>query len=558
MRKRTLARPLGLIAILALALVAAGCGGGGSSSSGNGTTSGSGNANASGGTLRLAIGSEPPSLDPGLATDTTSALVVGNINEPIIRLGPAPDLKPLPGLAKTWDVNGANITLHLRNDAKWTDGKTVTADDVVWSWLRTISPQLGADYAYQFYSIKGAQEYNSCKPSAANNQCDSLKSKVAISAPDATTVKITLTSPQPWFVQQMSHTSFIPVSKTAVTAHGEKWTEPANIVTDGPFQLASWQHNARIDLVKWPGWRGADGVSLQRVNGLMLTAATTSLQAFEAGESDVQLTVPPTDLPRLKPTPEYQQYPGLGTYYYGLNVKNIKDVNQRRAMAMAVDRREIIDHIAQGGQVPATGFTPKGMPGFDTINPKSEWLPETTDIDAAKQELAKAKNPKKSITLYYNNDPAHQPIAVALQAQWKKLGLDVKLRVLEWKQFLEFLGPPPNGSVDTYRLGWIGDFVDAINFLELWTCDSGNNNSNFCDPSYDKLVAQAKQTQDNQKRFELYAQLEQKLFGPEGSVPFIPIYWYTYPTLERQSIKDTFNLNLLNQVDLTKVKVVEK
>src|SRR4051812_28111849 len=112
MRNRTLAWPLGLVAILALALVAAGCGGSGSSSSGNGTqTSGSGTANASGGTLRLAIGSEPPSLDPGLATDTTSALVVGNINEPIIRLGPAPDLKPLPALAKSWDVNGANITL---------------------------------------------------------------------------------------------------------------------------------------------------------------------------------------------------------------------------------------------------------------------------------------------------------------------------------------------------------------------------------------------------------------------------------------------------------------
>ena len=85
----------------------------------------------------------------------------------------------MPALAKSWDVNGANVTLHLRDDVKWTNGKTVTADDVVWSWLRTISPQLGADYAYQFYGIKGAQDYNSCKPSAANQQCNTLKSKVA-------------------------------------------------------------------------------------------------------------------------------------------------------------------------------------------------------------------------------------------------------------------------------------------------------------------------------------------------------------------------------------------
>jgi oligopeptide transport system substrate-binding protein len=498
-------------------------------------------------------GAEPPSLDPGLATDTTSANILFNIMDPLVKLDK--NLDPTPALAESWDTspNGKTITFHLRGDGRWTNGDPVTAQDFEYSWKRTISPELGADYAYQFYGIVGAQEYNSC-----TKNCARLRDRVGVKALDKSTLQVQLTSAQPWFLQQVAHHSFLAVNPKTVAKFGRKWTEPANIVTDGPFKLATWQHNAKIDLVKWPGWRGADSVSLQRVNGLMLTAATTSLQAFEAGESDVQLTVPPTDLPRLKPTPEYQQYPGLGTYYYGLNVKNIKDVNQRRAMAMAVDRREIIDHIAQGGQVPSTGFTPKGMPGFDTINPKSEWLPETTDIDAAKQELAKAKNPKKSITLYYNNDPAHQPIAVALQAQWKKLGLDVKLRVLEWKQFLEFLGPPPNGSVDTYRLGWIGDFVDAINFLELWTCDSGNNNSNFCDPSYDKLVAQAKQTQDNQKRFELYAQLEQKLFGPEGSVPFIPIYWYTYPTLERQSIKDTFNLNLLNQVDLTKVKVVEK
>jgi oligopeptide transport system substrate-binding protein len=144
--RTTLARPLALAAVLGLAFVAAGCGGGGSSS---GTTTGT-SGTASGGTLRVAIGSEPPSIDPGLATDTTSAYVVENINTPIIYLGPSPDLKPEPGLAKSWDVNGASVTLHLRNDVKWTDGTLLTADEVVWSWLRTISPQLGAVYAYQF------------------------------------------------------------------------------------------------------------------------------------------------------------------------------------------------------------------------------------------------------------------------------------------------------------------------------------------------------------------------------------------------------------------------
>jgi oligopeptide transport system substrate-binding protein len=197
------------------------------------------------------------------------------------------------------------------------------------------------------------------------------------------------------------------------------------------------------------------------------------------------------------------------------------------------------------------------MPGFDTINPKSEWLPERADLDRAKKLMAGVKNPKREVTIYYNKDPAHKSIAVAVQAQWKELGLDAKLKVQEWAQFLEFLGPPPNNAVDVFRLGWIGDYVDAMNFLDQWTCESGNNNTNYCNPAYDRLVAQARQTQDNQQRYELYAQLEQMLFGPDGAVPFIPIYWYTYTTLERESVKDTFELNLLNQVDLANVEVVE-
>jgi oligopeptide transport system substrate-binding protein len=197
------------------------------------------------------------------------------------------------------------------------------------------------------------------------------------------------------------------------------------------------------------------------------------------------------------------------------------------------------------------------MPGFETINPKSEWLPERADLDRAKDLMAGVQNPKREITLFYNNDPAHKSIAVALQAQWKELGLDAKIRVQEWAQFLEFLGPPPNKAVDAFRLGWIGDYVDAMNFLDQWTCESGNNNTNYCDPAYDRLVERARQTQNNQQRYELYAQLEQMLFGPDGAVPFIPIYWYTYTALERESVKDSFEINLLNQVDLAKVEVVE-
>jgi oligopeptide transport system substrate-binding protein len=495
-------------------------------------------------------GAEPPSLDPGLATDTTSSNILLNVMDPLVKLGP--DLEPVPSLAESWEVspNGKTVTFHLRPDGRWTNGDPVTAADFEYSWKRTLSSELGADYAYQFFGIVGAQAYNEC-----SKNCAALRDRVGVRALNARTLQVQLTSQQPWFLQQAAHHSFLAVHRPTVERFGAKWTEAANIVTNGPFKLAAWEHDARIDLAKWPEWRAAETVSLQRVNGRMLTEGTSSIQAFDAGDVDVTTTIPTADLPRLKETPEYSQYAGLGTYYYGINLKNVRDVNQRRAMSLAIDRREIVDHITQGGQVPATGFVPEGMPGFDTINAQSEWLPETADLERAKELMASVKSPVKNVTLFVNNDPAHKSIAVAIQSQWKELGIEVTLKVQEWAQFLEFLGPPPNKDVDVYRLGWIGDYVDAMNFLELWTCDSGNNNANFCDPSYDQLVTQARRTPNNQKRHELYAQLEEKLVGAEGTLPTIPIYWYTYIALEKESIKDTFNLNLLNQVDLTTVVV---
>jgi oligopeptide transport system substrate-binding protein len=178
-------------------------------------------------------------------------------------------------------------------------------------------------------------------------------------------------------------------------------------------------------------------------------------------------------------------------------------------------------------------------------------------MEQAKQLMSEVTSPKKDITLYINDSPGHREIAVAIQAAWEELGITSKIKQQEFQQYLEFLGPPPNEDVDVYRLGWIGDFVDAINFLELWTCDSGNNSTNFCNKDYDALIEKARTTEDNDARYEIYGQAEDILFGENGDVPVLPIYFYTYVTLEKESVKDTFNLNLLDQVDLTQVVVTE-
>jgi oligopeptide transport system substrate-binding protein len=557
MRTKYLWRVLALV-VASLALVAAGCGGDDDEAAGTGATTGAddGGNKAAEQVITVNWGTEPPSLDPGLASDVTSANILLNIMDPLVVLDD--ELNPVPHAAESIERSddGLTVTFTLRDDLKWTNGDPVTAEDFAWSWKRTVSPELGADYAYQFYGIEGAQDYNSCD--AEKDDCSALAEKMAVTAVDEKTLEVKLTSPQPWFEQQVAHHSFLAVHRPTVEQFGDKWTEAANIVTNGPFKLERWQHNSNIDIVKWDEWRNADDVTLTRVNGRMISDGITAVQAFEAGEVDVlQGGLPPDEIARLKETPEYQQYPGLGTYYYGVNVKNIPDVNQRRAMALAIPRQSIIDNVAQADQLPAGGFTPEGMPGYDTINPESEFLPAEGDMDRAKELMDQVQSPKTNITLYINDSPGHREIAVAIQAAWKELGITSTIKQQEFQQYLEFLGPPPNQDVDVYRLGWIGDFVDAINFLELWTCESGNNSTNYCNEEFDKLIEEARGTEDDDARYDLYAQAEEILFGPEGEMPILPIYFYTYVALERENIKDTYNTNLLDQIDLTKVVVTE-
>jgi oligopeptide transport system substrate-binding protein len=529
-------------------LALAGCGG--DDGDDDAGTGGDGQA-ASEQVLRWGLGSEF-NLDPGLATDTTSSKILSNIFDPLVKLDK--DLKAQPAAAESWDVQGAKVTYHLRTGMKWTNGDPVTAKDYEYAWKRALSPDLASDYAYQLTGIKGGAEYNECE-----KNCDALRDKVAIKATDDQTLEVTLTSEQPWFIEQSAHHVFLPVNQKAVEASPEQWTRPQNIVTNGAFKVESAQPSASITLVKNEDWRDAANVALTRVEGRIIVDGTTAVQSFEAGEVDVlDEQLPSEEIARLKETPEYELYQGLSTSYYGFNLKQVTDINQRRAMSLAVNRRQIIDNITQANEIPAKGFTPDGMPGFDEIvGEGSPWTPEEGDMEQAKAEMEKAKNPVTSVTLFTNESPPNEDVAVALQGMWKELGIDSKIRVMEWQQYLEMLGPPPPNSVDLFRLGWVGDFVDDINFLELWTCESGNNNTNFCDKEYDALVAKAKQTPDNPARYEIYKQLEARLTGENGALPFIPLWSGTYNNLERETVKETFEINLLDQVDLTTVEITE-
>jgi oligopeptide transport system substrate-binding protein len=225
-------------------------------------------------------------------------------------------------------------------------------------------------------------------------------------------------------------------------------------------------------------------------------------------------------------------------------------------MALAIDRQAIVEHITQGGQKPAASWVPVGTPGYDKI--ANDFISPRANLAKAKELMAKVENPVREVKLYTNTTAGQKEIAVAVQAFWKQLGLDVTIEQMEWPQYVQFLGPPANEAVDVYRNTWIGDFVDAFNFLEVFTCESGNNYTGFCNKKFDALLDKARSTTDASKRFKLYAQAEDVLTSPAGAMPIIPIYSYTYPNLENAKVRDTFNMNLLAQIDLSKVVVLDK
>ncbi len=534
--------------VAALALGAAGCGGDDDDAAGD-----TGEAEpAAEQVLRMNLQSEPPTLDPTLATDTTSFFVLNQLMDPLVRLDE--DAQVVPALAESWDEEGNVVTYHLRQDGKWTNGDPVTANDFVYAWKRILDPEVAAEYAYQLLGIEGAADYNSCTP-AGSPKCDELADKVGVRAVDDYTLEVTLTSEQPWFVSQTSHLSFLPVHQATVEEFGEAWTEPQNIVTNGPFRLVEWQHDESLALEKWDEWRGAADVTLTRVEARMISDAVTALQAFENGEIDACLDnscEPPQEIDRLKETDTWLVGPSLATYYYGFNLENIPDVNQRKAMNLAIDRTVVVENVTKRGEAPASSMTPPGVPGFDVY--MQDYLPATADLEQAQALMDQVQNPKTDITLIYNDFPGHKEIAVAIQSMWQELGLDVEIKQQGWAQFLEFIGPPPDNSVDVFRLGWIGDFVEAFNFLELWMCDSGNNSTGYCNEEYDAVMNEARATPDNDARYELYRQAEEILFGEDGDFPIIPIYWYVNSTMAATTV-DGWAPNILGQYDLTKVSI---
>lgn len=481
---------------------------------------------------------EPDSIDPGLETTVNGANVCNQVFEGLMTFDA--DNKPIPAAAEKVDFDAANplkYVFHIRKDAKWSDGKPLTAQDFEYAWKRVLDPATAADYASQLYPLKNGEAFNSKKAKAED---------VGVKAIDEKTLEVTLESPTPYFLQLTALPTLMPVRKDIVEANPEKWTQSADTyIGNGPFKMTNWTHDASMEFAKNENYWNKDSVKLDKLKFVMIAQSTQGLAAFETGEVDYIDDVPSNEIPRLLEEKKMVVLPYLGTYYLAINNtrKGLDDARVRKALSMAIDRPALIEAIFKDGRKPATGWVP---PGVADADPAKQFREVGGDLIDSKPNVAEAQRLLSEagysggsgfpeFTYSYNQNETHAKIAQAIQDMWKKnLGINVKLNVVDWKVFVP---QRKVGNHDISRDGWIGDYMDPMTFMDILMSNNGNNDCQYKNPDYDKLVADAKKESDPAKRMQLLHDAEKILL--ERDMAFIPVTFYVNDVCIKPYLKNT-------------------
>ncbi|MCF6262109.1 MAG: peptide ABC transporter substrate-binding protein [Xanthomonadales bacterium] len=497
------------------------------------------------GILHLGNGTEPQGLDPHVVTGVPESRILRALFEGLAVKNPY-TLESEPGVAERWEYSedGLVLTFYINPAARWSNGDPVTAHDYVWSWQRALNPNMGNLYAYMLFPMVNAEAYATGK---LENPDD-----LGVKALDDLTLQVSLNAPTPYFLQLMDHYSTYAVHRATLEKFGKatdrftKWTRAKNIVSNGPFKLTEWLLNRRIVVEKSETYWDADKVKLNGIVFYPTENIVSEERMFRAGQLHLTNDTPLEKIPgyrEMENTP-FMQAPYLGTYYYMLNTQRapMDDVRVRKALSMAVDREKLTRTVMQGLVFPAYAITPPGTLGYQP--PKLF----NYDVEKAKALLAEAGYPNgegwPGLELVYNTSESHRKVAVAIQQMWKDaLNIEVTLANQEWKVYLDSL---TQMEYQVARRGWIGDYVDPNNFLDMFLTGGGNNKTGYADPLYDELIlTKAPQAKSKQERFALFYQAETMLME---EMPIIPIYTYSTKRLVDPAVKglpsnlmDSFN-----------------
>jgi oligopeptide transport system substrate-binding protein len=479
--------------------------------------------------LVLNLGMDPSTMDPRQARDTSTFNVLNMLYEGLTRLDEMG--KPVPGIAKEISVSEDKTiyTFHLR-ECNWSDGTPLTAHDFEYSWKTVLDPNFPSEYAHAFYVIKNAK-------AAALLEIPSEEIKAQ--AIDDHTFVVELEAPAPFFLQLAALPPFSPIQKRFDMEH-PNWHENSKteILSSGPFVLSSWKNHNEIVVRKNPHYYDAESVKLDGIR-LVMVDESTELSMFEAGELDwagSPISVIPADaIQALKDSELLHSAPALGTHFFRFNVEKAPFDNRkmRQAFSLAVDRKAIVEHVLQAGQIPAMGFLP------ESIRIQNEAYFEDNNLELAEklfqealEEMELKATELPPILLSYTMSDRHHKLAQAIQQQWKKaFKLDVQLDNMEGKVFLE---KRRSGNYQMANGSWIGDYSDPINFLEIFQNKADSvNNTGWENDRYRELLLQAKMESDETLRMEYMHDAERILME---EMPVLPIFYYTFSYLKQNKV----------------------
>lgn len=538
-----------MLLLLSVVLVACNFGGEEDSSTDTGTD-GSTDESASK-ELNLVVASEPPSLHPQLASDTTSSTIMNNLFEGLMSLENG---EPVPGVAESYEVSDDQLTYTFKlRDSKWSNGDPVTANDFVYAWEFGLNPTNASEYASILYVIKGAQAYNLGETTSFD--------EVGVKALDEKTLEVTLEAPTPYFLELTAFKTLYPIHAATADANENWFTEADGYVGNGAFVMTQWQHAGSITLEKNPEYWDADNVKLSKVNIEMVESETTQMTKFESGEIDYVGTsygsISLDAIERLESEGKLNIADYSGIYWYKFNTTDevMQNVNIRKALTLAIDRASLIENITKAGQVPALGMVPDGVEGFGD----DEGYFKDADYEGAKaaleqglKELGLSDASELELKLSFNTSEAHAAIAQFIQEGWNKnLGISVTLDNSEWQVYLDKLS---NLDYQIGRLGWIADYNDAYSFLEMYnSAENGNNDTGWSNEEYTKLLQQSTTETDSAARIDLLKQAEAIIIE---EFPVAPIYYYTNPYVVRDGVTG-MEPDALGNINLKNVDVTE-
>lgn len=486
--------------------------------------------------LRWGNGDEPQDLDPQVISGSVEHHLVEALFEGLVSNSPD-DSGVKPGVAERWEMSddGLVYTFHLRADARWSNGEPVRADDFVRSYERMLSPRLATEYAYMLFLLKGAVDYYSGRTADF--------STVGVRAPDARTLVLTLARPAPFFLSALTHYAWFPVPVSVigkfgpVDAKGSRWTRPGNHVGNGAFVLTEWRQNQVISVRRSATYWDRETVKLDGIDFYPVTEPDNEERMYRAGQLDITYDFPPQKLASYKRMPgtPLRIDPYCGVYFYRFNVKRkpFDDVRVRRALALAIDRELLVKQVTRADEKPACTIVPPNVAGY-TSAPDAAFK---ADVAEARRLLTEAGYPDgkgfPKTELLYNTMSKHQMVAEALQQMWRKnLGIEISLYNQEWKVYID---SQKTMDFQVQRAGWIADYVDPHVFFDLWRTGGGNNNTNWGDPEYDRLLDAALEAKTQSERFAIYQRMEKMLLR---DLPIMPIYFYTYARLISPCVKN--------------------